>query len=118
MKTLEEIKQCKRLIVDQVGMDGGNGIMGGRMRMKKIIAIILLSVLLVGCKKIETVKGQVDDQSMFVEIEQTSLFSIMYHRKTKVMYAVSCVPYNAGNFTLLVNPDGSPMIYEEGGEIE
>lgn len=81
--------------------------------MKKIIAIILCSVLLVGCKKIEKVDDFNDDKSMFILIEETSLYCVMYHKNTRVMYAVSRGGYNAGDFTLLVNPDGSPMIYEE-----
>lgn len=81
--------------------------------MKKIITIILCSVLLVGCKKIEKVDDFNDDKSMFILIEETSLYYVMYHKNTRVMYAVSHGGYNAGDFTLLVNPDGSPMIYEE-----
>lgn len=50
--------------------------------------------------------------SMFVEIERAMEWRVCYHRETKVMYAVSATPDNYGNFTLLVNPDGSPMIYK------
>ena len=52
--------------------------------------------------------------SMFIAIERNSSngFWVVYQRDTKVMYAVSCGGYNVGNFTLLVNPDGSPMIWE------
>ena len=45
------------------------------------------------------------------QLETTNSFRIVYHKETKVMYAVSTGPRNPGNFTLLVNPDGSPMIY-------
>lgn len=38
---------------------------------------------------------------------------IFHHRETKVMYAVSGGTYNRGNFTLLVNSDGSPMLWED-----
>ena len=40
----------------------------------------------------------------------------MYHKETKVMYAVSSGGFNSGNFTVLVNPDGTPMIYKEETE--
>ena len=50
--------------------------------------------------------------SMFKQIEMTNGWRIVYHRETKVMYAVSCGTYNMGTFTLLVNPDGTPMLYE------
>jgi hypothetical protein len=52
---------------------------------------------------------------MFVEIECTATWAIVYHKETKVMYAVSDGRYNRGTFTLLVNADGSPMVYGGGG---
>lgn len=39
-------------------------------------------------------------------------YNIVYHQQTKVMYVVSDEYYNRGNFTLLVNSDGTPMIYK------
>lgn len=52
--------------------------------------------------------------SMFVAIEKNSLYGfwVVYHRDTKVMYVVSDGVNNVGNFMLLVNPDGSPMVWE------
>lgn len=50
---------------------------------------------------------------MFVEIERTDSWKVVYHKETKVMYAVSFGGYNSGNFTLLVNDDGSPMLWKE-----
>ena len=32
------------------------------------------------------------------------------------MYTISRGNINTGNFTLLVNPDGTPMLYEEESE--
>lgn len=82
--------------------------------MKKLIIFVLCAFLLTGCKKIETAVDYSDSKySMFVEIEHTTNYKIVAHRKTRVMYAVSYGGYNAGNFTLLVNADGSPMVYEE-----
>lgn len=51
--------------------------------------------------------------SMFVRVEDSPFFDIVYHKETKVMYSVSDGSYNRGTFTLLVNNDGSPMIYSE-----
>lgn len=84
------------------------------MILAKIIAIVLvvvlLAVALVGCTKIE--KESTDsDTSMFVCVEETASFSVVYHKDTKVMYAVSVGYNSAGNFTLLVNADGSPMLW-------
>ena len=36
---------------------------------------------------------------------------IVYNRYTKVMYTVSDGSYNRGTFTVLVNSDGSPMLW-------
>jgi hypothetical protein len=49
---------------------------------------------------------------MFIKIETTDDYYIVYHRETKVMYAVSDGAYNRGIFTLLVDEDGRPMLYE------
>ena len=85
-----------------------------------IIAVILaLAVCLKGCgTAVETndeIKSKVENASMFVEIEQTHTWRIVYHRDTKVMYAVSRGVDNLGNFTPLYNADGTLQIYE-GGE--
>lgn len=79
--------------------------------MKKIIAlmVVMLAVALTGCSEVEE---KTSDKSEFVIVEGTSSWYIVYHKKTKVMYAVSQGAYNGGTFTLLVNADGTPMIWE------
>ena len=42
-------------------------------------------------------------------------WKVVYHKETKVMYAISDQQNNRGTFTLLVNADGTPMLYK-GGE--
>ncbi len=58
------------------------------------------------------------EENMFVYIQTADPYrpyDIVYHRDTKVMYVISHI--NAtGTFTLLVNPDGTPMLYN--GESE
>lgn len=49
---------------------------------------------------------------MFIELESTYNWLIVYHRETKVMYAVSYGHSNIGTFTVLLNADGTPMTYE------
>ena len=82
--------------------------------MKKALIASLLLVLLLFASCTATVEKSENQQeaSMFVQIEQTNFWEVVYHRKTKVMYTVSRGMYNSGNFTLLVNPDGTPMIYK------
>ena len=81
---------------------------------RKLAYILILSMLLLsGCKRVESVNDNKEDTSMFVEIEQTGMWEIVYHKETKVMYVVSCGAYNAGTFTLLVDADGKPMLWED-----
>ena len=82
---------------------------------KMFILIILCMTLMCGCAstKVET---DINNTSMFVIIEETKSWRIVYHRETKVMYSVSYASYNSGNFTLLVNADGTPMLYKGGAE--
>lgn len=78
--------------------------------MKKIIAIVIvLCVFMCGCTSVETVERE--SSSMFVKVESAESWDVVYHRETKVMYVVSDGSYNHGTFTLLVNPDGTPMVY-------
>lgn len=51
--------------------------------------------------------------SMFVRVEQVDGWRIVYHKETKVMYAVSDGYDNRGTFTLLVDENGNPMLYKE-----
>lgn len=82
--------------------------------MKKRVAVVVYIL-----SEVEKTYDEDSDEpiiSMFVEVEETSEFRVLYHRETKVMYAVSVGGYNRGNFTVLVNPDGSPMLYEGGNQ--
>lgn len=84
--------------------------------MKKILVLFLILVSLFsfsGCN-MTNVTYQIQEESMFVIVEiSPDDWGIVYHKETKVMYAVSRgnVP---GVFTLLVNADGTPMLW--GGE--
>lgn len=57
-------------------------------------------------------ESDTDDGTYFVVVESHIYYSIAYDRNTKVMYAMSNVIYNGGGFTLLVDADGSPLLYE------
>lgn len=76
-----------------------------------LIAALLLS--LQGCSAdVKAANVQSDAPvSMFVGIERTTDWQVVYHRDTKVMYAVSDGSYNHGTFTLLVDATGAPLIY-------
>ena len=83
--------------------------------MKKLLVLItlLFCLLLTGCgAKMESAED-VSNESMFVLIEKAAYYKIVYHRDTKVMYAISNGGYNAGNFTVMVGPSGKPLLYQE-----
>ena len=83
--------------------------------MKKLIVLLmtiaLCACLLMGCGS-PKVGENVSKSSSFVVVEDGHGYYVVYHKDTKVMYTLSTSNYNMGNFTLLVNPDGSPMIWE------
>ena len=86
-------------------------------RLTMIILMLLFMFLLTGCGEITN--SQKTEKDMFVVIQESDSFhyyDVVYQKDTKVMYTVSHGPYSYGNFTLLVNPDGTPMLYEEEGE--
>lgn len=79
--------------------------------------IALAAILLSGCAANGTESQVVDGKaSMFIRVEQGPSWNVYYHRDTKVMYVVSAGSRNSGNFTVLVNSDGSPMLWEENAE--
>ena len=82
------------------------------------IATITITLFLVGCSGSSTrptveATSATQQESMFVRVERTGTWQVVYHKDTKVMYVVSDGSYNYGTFTVLVNPDGTPMLYEE-----
>lgn len=47
-----------------------------------------------------------------VEMDAQLHITIVYCRKTRVMYSISAGYNNNGIMTVLLNPDGTPMLYE------
>lgn len=84
------------------------------IKMSAIILAIAAMLSLTACTKYE--KGNINDTSMFVVIEETKSWRVVYHKETKVMYAVSWGGYNAGTFTVMLDENGKPLIYNEESE--
>lgn len=85
--------------------------------MKHILIIItaLTILLATGCAKVENEPEQEPvDVSRFERVEYTAVWEIVADRETGVMYAVSRGTYNQGTFTLLVDADGKPLIWDKG----
>lgn len=85
--------------------------------MKKIVAMVLASVIMlggVGCSTNE-INQEVDESepSRFTIVEKARTWLIVVDNETSVMYAVSNGSYNYGTFTLLVDADGNPLLYNE-----
>lgn len=83
------------------------------MKIKSVVLLILLSLLMVGCgEDVYREAKYITPKSMFVEVENTIRFSVYYHRDTKVMYVQSKFGSGSGDFEPLINPDGTPMLWE------
>lgn len=90
------------------------------MRKRLLVAILTVGVCLgmIGCSLNPSVEGldsgskEETASSMFVAIEYNDLNGVIcYQKDTKVMYWVSRGTSSYGHLTMLVNPDGSPMVY-------
>lgn len=78
----------------------------------KIISILIgCLIFLSGCTQASAELINFGDT--FTVVDSTMDWYVVYCNKTKVMYVVSIGSYNRGDFTLLVNPDGTPMIWED-----
>lgn len=86
--------------------------------MKKLFALMIALVLclcLIACSTPASPEVEAKEDtntSMFVEVETAFNWYVVYHRETKVMYAVSRGTYNLGTFTVMLNADGTPMLWE------
>ena len=76
------------------------------------MAIALCACLFVGCRDSSVVGEEVSKNSSFIIVEDGISYYIAYHKDTKVMYAISAGGYECSRFCLLVNADGTPMIWE------
>ena len=83
--------------------------------MKKVLAVIFALVVAVsvsarGANQPEKVDNA-DSSSRFVIVEDADSWYVVADKDTRVMYVVSDGFYNRGTFTLLVNADGTPLVY-------
>ena len=88
---------------------------------KRLLATMLTATIcfaMIGCSPDHSVERLASDSkettasSMFVAVEYNDLNGVVcYQKDTKVMYWVSRGTSSYGYLTMLVNPDGSPMVY-------
>ncbi|MBQ8515049.1 MAG: hypothetical protein IJ496_06605 [Ruminococcus sp.] len=97
------------------------------MRMNNVkralcIAIIAVAVIAcTGCSAEEAYEVYEETyitttDGIFTTIKKGDCCEIVYENETMVMYIKSTGHKNTGSFTLLVNADGTPRIYEEDEE--
>lgn len=80
------------------------------------IAVFSASILLYGCNFDDTssyIFDQNPQEEYFEVISEGSGYAIVYDTDSRVMYVMATIGGNYGDFTMLVNPDGSPKLYEE-----
>lgn len=85
------------------------------MKKLAVAAMLLAAALaLTGCEN--TVPEGVDaprmSESPFATVYRGFCYKVLFDRETKVMYTMSNGSYNAGNFTMLRNADGTPRLWE------
>ena len=86
-----------------------------KKRILSVALVVVMVVCLVGCGSDVETRTE-DSSSMFVCVETTDYWKIVYHKETKVMYAVNKnIIDNAGCgvFSPLYNADGTLQIYED-----
>ena len=84
--------------------------------MKKLIVIVLITLTMLSmtaCTTKRTSEAVKGETSRMIALESTDSYYIVYDKYTKVMYAVSDGSYNHGTFTLLVDANGNPLLYNE-----
>ena len=79
-----------------------------------ILLLFVLLIILAGCANtpVEKVSEEPEINSRFIIVEETGYWMIVADKETGVMYSVSAGGYNSGNFTLLVDEKGNPLILE------
>lgn len=80
--------------------------------MKKIIAMLILSVTLISCGASTEANARDEGHTRFKLIQSTSCCNVVVDTETGVEYAVSTGTYNWGNMTVLVDETGKPLIWK------
>ena len=87
--------------------------------MKKLIAIFvaiaLCACLFAGCFRHynNEYRAKYWENTGFTYIESKGCADYVYHNDTKVMYvSIRGIEYDSSGMSVLVNPDGTPMIWE------
>lgn len=86
----------------------------------KVLSLLLIAIIIIFCGCCADVSANADSwknekeektYGMFIEVERYITYHVAYHKETKVLYIVG----GNGHFELLVNPDGTPMMWDGDG---
>lgn len=75
------------------------------------IALVIMVLFFVGCCDNTNNSVKANDD-VFVTVSENYDYAVVYDRETKIMYTVSKGSYNMGNFTVLLDVDGTPKLYK------
>ena len=86
------------------------------MKRMAIVAVLVLAMLaLCGCvgqMSREEVARESENDMLFMQVSRENDGRVIVDKATRVMYWKSHGAYNYGTLTVLVNPDGTPRIWE------
>lgn len=82
-----------------------------------VIAIVIAVLLLTSAAGYNRIYNEMKSanamtEDIFVAVAYGDNYYIVYDKETKVMYTKSNSSSNCGDFTLLVNADGTPKLWE------
>lgn len=82
-----------------------------------LFSAAVLSTVLMGCSGVAEAERAYDVESedlksMFIVVENGTLWDIVYDKETKVMYAIANYGSGSGQFTLLVDENGDPKLWD------
>lgn len=78
-----------------------------------VVIIGLICTVFVGCAD-STAYAAEEADPYFIDVYTPPYrhYKVVYDKDTKVLWVVSFRDYNKGTFTMLVNSDGTPKLYE------
>lgn len=85
------------------------------MKEKIVLFLILIALIIFasGCEAGVDMAADPHDNDYFCVIYDAGQYVIMYNKQTNVMYTMSQSTKSTGVLTVLLNADGTPMLYEE-----
>lgn len=85
------------------------------MNKRRLMIALLSCLILAGCGSAAKTEEAAEPTNVtrFEKVDGAfGLYDIYADRETGVMYAVSRGTYNQGNFTMLVDADGKPLLWK------